>query len=79
MQTSDALLKSYQDANGIGTDVDKLQQDIDSLVRSMGLDLPANGEQGSGSEPDFNVDEFLDHLAKGGSDEQGADGLREHV
>jgi len=74
MQNSEALLKSYQDAHGIGSDAEKLQADIDSLVRSMGLDLPANGEQG-GADPDFNVDEFLEHLAKGTSDEHGADGL----
>ncbi len=67
VQNSDDLLKSYQDANGMSTDVDKLQQDIDSLVRSMGLDFPANGEQGGDGE--FNVDEFLNHLAKGGSEE----------
>lgn len=46
MQSNDALLKSYQDAAGIGTDVDKLQESIDHLVRSMGLDL-ANGQGGA--------------------------------
>ena len=59
----------------MSTDVNKLQQDIDSLVRSMGLDVPVSGEQGGGGDPEFNMDEFLEHLAKGNVDEQGADGL----
>lgn len=38
MNHSDNLLKSYQGAAGMNQDVDKLQESIDSLVRSMGLD-----------------------------------------
>lgn len=34
------LLGAYHKAAGVGDDVDKLQESIDSLVRSMGLDLP---------------------------------------
>lgn len=45
---NDALLKSYQDAENMNADVDKLQESIDSLVRSMGLDLPMNQNQNPG-------------------------------
>ena len=46
MENSDTLTKSYQDAAAMGGDVDKLQESIDSLVRSMGLQLnDANGDQ----------------------------------
>ncbi|WVR04934.1 hypothetical protein IAU60_001946 [Kwoniella sp. DSM 27419] len=73
MQNNDALLKSYQDAVAVNGGVDHLQESIDSLVRSMGLDLPNNGnpmQDGTADggeqlvDPDFNVDEFLEHLAK---------------
>ncbi|WWC85159.1 uncharacterized protein L201_000016 [Kwoniella dendrophila CBS 6074] len=93
MQSTNDLMKSYQDAVGVNSGVDHLQESIDSLVRSMGLDLPNNGtnndnmpkndlipnangntnNNGSGMgeqliDPDFNVDEFLEHLAKGDDD-----------
>jgi heat shock transcription factor len=41
------LLGAYQKAAGVGGDVEKLQDSIDSLVRSMGLDLPAAGANGA--------------------------------
>jgi heat shock transcription factor len=80
-QNNDALLKSYENALGVGDDVDKLQESIDSLVRSMGLqpgDAPIAGGTGAenmgnmgadgmgdmGLDPDFNVDDFLEHLGK---------------
>lgn len=76
-QNNDALLKSYENALGVGDDVDKLQESIDSLVRSMGLqpsdaqgagstggNLPADGMGDMGLDPDFNVDDFLEHLGK---------------
>ena len=47
MDNNDELLKSYQQAVGVGVDVDKLQESIDSLVRSMGLELP-NGDGQAG-------------------------------
>jgi len=72
------LLRTYQNADNINGDVDKLQESIDSLVRSMGLDLPGGtGEQGNvdfdtgvgtdgmgGLGEDFNVEEFLESLNK---------------
>lgn len=61
----DQLLKSYQDAQGINQDMGKMQESFDSLVRSMGLDLPAETSEGAGEfqmPEDFNMDEFLDHL-----------------
>ncbi|KAK8870049.1 hypothetical protein IAR55_000619 [Kwoniella newhampshirensis] len=100
MSHSGNLLKSYQDAASINGGLDQLQESIDSMVRSMGLDLPANTGDikpdvggmdgnalmgiGNGSEqlvdPDFNVDEFLEHLAKseevGGGDGTGLAGLQ---
>ena len=45
VDNNDALLKSYQQAAAMGGDVEKLQESIDSLIRSMGLDLP-HGEGG---------------------------------
>lgn len=45
MNHSDNLLKSYQGAAGMNQDVDKLQESIDSLVRSMGLEPNASGQQ----------------------------------
>ncbi|WWC61498.1 uncharacterized protein I303_104082 [Kwoniella dejecticola CBS 10117] len=96
MQNSNDLMKSYQDAVGINGNVDQLQESIDSLVRSMGLDLPSNGDGTAGNtdmngipnmngsnaglggqgeqllEPDFNVDEFLEHLAKSGEEDNAA-------
>ena len=74
MQNSEALQQSYKDADGMSTDVNKLQQDIDTLVRSMGLNMPVSGEQGDGPDAEFDMDEFLDHLAKGTVDEHGTDG-----
>jgi heat shock transcription factor len=56
---NDALLKSYQDAASMGADVEKLQESIDSLVRSMGLDVPngagVEGLNGLDALNDFNV------------------------
>lgn len=63
--------------------MDNLQESIDSLVRSMGLDLPNGGSSvgvdvgdgaGVGTETgegdgEFNVDEFLQGLAKEGEEE----------
>ncbi|WWC69799.1 uncharacterized protein I206_103742 [Kwoniella pini CBS 10737] len=94
VQNSNDLMKSYQDAVGMNGNVDQLQESIDSLVRSMGLDLPTNttGDLSSGNtnasgnmngfnasgmggegeqllDPDFNVDEFLEHLAKSGEED----------
>lgn len=90
------LLGAYQKAMNVNEDVGHLQESIDSLVRSMGLDLP-NGNtptptassvptlstdttsipttstsmpdpslapEGTFDDQDFNVDEFLDQLAK---------------
>jgi heat shock transcription factor len=47
MNHSDNLLKSYHGAAGMNQDVDKLQESIDSLVRSMGLEPnpPGPGQQ----------------------------------
>ena len=42
MQHTDNLQKSYQGAADMSGDVDKLQESIDSLVRSMGLEPDAN-------------------------------------
>ncbi|KAK4687276.1 hypothetical protein P7C73_g2844, partial [Tremellales sp. Uapishka_1] len=83
-ESSDQLLKSYGDANAVGGDVEKLQESIDSLVRSMGLDLPngdagmnghmnnnGNGDGNGGLGDDFNVDEFLEQLGK----DQAVDGM----
>lgn len=79
LQNDEALMKSYQEAVGINGDVEKLQDSIDSLVRSMGLDLPDSTNQSSTSElnantggdnglggldSEFNVDDFLEHLAQ---------------
>ncbi|TXT09136.1 hypothetical protein VHUM_02610 [Vanrija humicola] len=109
-QNSD-LIGAYQKAADVGQDVDKLQESIDSLVRSMGLDLPqtpggsiaglsaaaqapstttsaapvrsqqqqpgTQGEtqplsvhaaDGAFDDSEFNVDEFLDSLAKNNAD-----------
>ncbi|GMK55776.1 hypothetical protein CspeluHIS016_0208320 [Cutaneotrichosporon spelunceum] len=41
------LFGAYQKAAGVGGDVDKLQDSIDSLVRSMGLDLPPGDPNGA--------------------------------
>jgi heat shock transcription factor len=49
MDHSDNLLKSYQGAAGMNQDVDKLQESIDSLVRSMGLEPTNNSNFSSGS------------------------------
>ncbi|WWD15657.1 hypothetical protein CI109_100079 [Kwoniella shandongensis] len=103
MNHSGDLLKSYQDAASIDGGLDQLQESIDSMVRSMGLDLPSNGgdvkppggfdnnaamgmgtTMGGGGEQlvdsDFNVDEFLEHLAKseeaGGGDGTSLAGLQ---
>ncbi|WVW83480.1 hypothetical protein I302_105501 [Kwoniella bestiolae CBS 10118] len=106
MQSTNDLMKSYQDAVGVNGGVDQLQESIDSLVRSMGLDLPngqnnlngdldlggvngglpngnvnggdgtgLGGQMGTGTgeqliDPDFNVDEFLEHLAKGDNNDE---------
>jgi heat shock transcription factor len=43
MNHSENLVKSYQGAAGMNQDVDKLQESIDSLVRSMGLEPSQNG------------------------------------
>ncbi|ORY32098.1 hypothetical protein BCR39DRAFT_524145 [Naematelia encephala] len=51
MNDNAALLKTYEDAAAMGTDVDKLQESIDELVRSMGLELP-NGYEGTGASAD---------------------------
>ncbi|WVQ77943.1 hypothetical protein IAT38_000023 [Cryptococcus sp. DSM 104549] len=52
MQNSDQLLKSYHDAAAVSGGVDNLQESIDSLVRSMGLDLPGNTQvNGTGVAP----------------------------
>lgn len=48
VNNSHNLLGAYQKAAGVGGDVEKLQESIDSLVRSMGLDLP-DGETMNGS------------------------------
>lgn len=68
------LLGAYQKAVGVNNDVNKLQESIDSLVRSMGLDLPdaqqnphepmpvSCGPEGAYTDGDFNVDELLDQL-----------------
>lgn len=114
-QNSD-LIGAYQKAADVGQDVDKLQESIDSLVRSMGLDLPqtpggsiaglsaaahapsatttttaparsqqnqgAQGEaplsvhaaDGAFDDSEFNVDEFLDSLAKNNADGDEHDG-----
>lgn len=79
LQNDEALMKSYQEAVGINGDVEKLQDSIDSLVRSMGLDLPDSTNQSStsdlnantggdnglgGLDSEFNVDDFLEHLAQ---------------
>jgi len=105
------LIGAYQKAMNVTEDVGHLQESIDSLVRSMGLDLP-NGTTGTTPTPsgpsapslstdtssipttsttipdpslapegtfddqDFNVDEFLDQLAKsneGGPSEETTD------
>ena len=42
MANQDALMKQYQNAMGVNDDVEGLQQSIDELVRSMGLDIPAD-------------------------------------
>ena len=77
MNNSDALLRSYQDAAGVGGDVDKLQENIDSLVRSMGLDVPATTQDGMNGlgEGEFNVDDFLDQLSKTTENGLGGDGM----
>jgi heat shock transcription factor len=84
------LISAYQKALNVNQDVGDLQDSIDSLVRSMGLDLP-NGAtptatpattattapstaapgtaDGAFDDPNFNVDEFLDQLAKDGTDQ----------
>ncbi|BEI85075.1 hypothetical protein CcaverHIS002_0504760 [Cutaneotrichosporon cavernicola] len=56
------LLGAYQKATGVGGDVEKLQDSIDSLVRSMGLDLPsgsANGTCTNGADSGFHQDTSL--------------------
>jgi heat shock transcription factor len=86
------LLGAYQKAMGVNGDVEHLQDSIDSLVRSMGLDLPSGSTpsatapppptaqapavptsnipnhslapEGTFDDPDFNVDDFLDQLAR---------------
>ncbi|WRT66799.1 uncharacterized protein IL334_003762 [Kwoniella shivajii] len=85
-QNTNDLMKSYQDAISVNGGVDHLQESIDDLVRSMGLQIPSGGENGQKPEidnlnglgmgqggevlvdPDFNVDEFLEHLAKSEED-----------
>lgn len=74
------LVGAYQKAAGVGGDVDKLQESIDSLVRSMGLDLPQhNGSApnmpasnlnadstlpSEGTFDDTELDDLLDQLAQ---------------
>lgn len=43
VNNNNQLMGAYQKAAGVGGDVEKLQESIDSLVRSMGLDLPDGG------------------------------------
>lgn len=74
VQNQHELLGAYQKAVGVNNDVNKLQESIDSLVRSMGLDLPeaqqnphepmpvSCGPEGTYADGDFNVDELLDQL-----------------
>lgn len=99
------LMGTFQKAVGVNDDVNNLQESIDSLVRSMGLDLPQTpvGQQsghvpsasvstaptttstsgpstgpsmhdtslapeGTFDDPDFNVDDFLNQLAKSNHD-----------
>lgn len=45
---NDALMKSYQDAVNMDTDVNGLQESINELVRSMGLDVPNQSVSGAG-------------------------------
>ncbi|BEJ15941.1 hypothetical protein CspHIS471_0505460 [Cutaneotrichosporon sp. HIS471] len=56
------LLGAYQKAAGVGGDVEKLQDSIDSLVRSMGLDLPSgsvNGTSTNGADSGYHQDTSL--------------------
>ena len=48
LANNDELLRSYQEAVGVGADAQKLQESIDSLVRSMGLQ-PSGVAQPGGS------------------------------
>lgn len=72
MQSNDALLKSYQDAAGIGNDVDKLQESIDHLVRSMGLEpgdqqsQGQNGLSGVGAQGNMGMGQGVDGNVQGG-------------
>jgi heat shock transcription factor len=45
-QNNEALLKSYEDAMAVGADAEKLQEGIDSLVRSLGLQPTDGGGAG---------------------------------
>jgi heat shock transcription factor len=55
MNHSDNLLKSYQGAAGMNQDVDKLQESIDSLVRSMGLDPNSNANTNTNANPNMGM------------------------
>lgn len=48
IENQNNLMRSYRAAEGINGDVDKLQESIDSLVRSMGLDLPGASQNAGG-------------------------------
>ncbi|OCF44764.1 hypothetical protein I317_01454 [Kwoniella heveanensis CBS 569] len=66
MQNTDDLLKSYQDALAVNGGVDQLQESIDSLVRSMGLDLPAGtGDATSQGFDGIKMDGHLPQVAGG--------------
>lgn len=77
VQNQNDLMGAYHKAVGVNQDVGKLQESIDSLVRSMGLDLPEGaqnphepmpvscGPEAPGhsfNDSEFNVDELLDQL-----------------
>lgn len=51
VNNNNSLLGAYSKAAGVGEDVEKLQESIDSLVRSMGLDVPQHNTGSNGVAP----------------------------
>ncbi|WVF72537.1 hypothetical protein IAT40_007354 [Kwoniella sp. CBS 6097] len=70
MQSTDDLMKSYQDALAVNGGVDQLQESIDSLVRSMGLDIPpGTGDGLDGIKNDGNLMQGAANSGMGGGEQ----------
>ena len=64
-QNNEALLKSYEDAMAIGGDAEKLQEGIDSLVRSLGLQPTDGGGDGLANPGTYGGNNYVNGGAAG--------------